>query len=84
MKEVPITAIYVFRNKINNTLYAGQSVNIKERLKFHKKWQNSSRTPKWAIDSAIKKYGWNNFDLIVEENIPEDMLDFIEVSMIFL
>ncbi len=83
MKEAPITAIYIFRNKLNGALYAGQSVNIRERLKYHKKWQNSSRTPKWAIDSAIKKYGWDNFDLIVEENIPEDMLDFVEVSMIY-
>src|SRR5208337_2049992 len=34
-------------------------------------------------DAAIKKYGWDNFELIIEENIPEDMLDFLEVSMIY-
>lgn len=51
--------IYIHRNKINNKVYIGQTKNPKERWK-PKNYRNNPH-----FYSAIKQYGWSNFEHIV-------------------
>lgn len=51
--------IYIIRNKINNKVYIGQSINSKERFKSHCK--PSSVKDGSLIGSAIQAYGAKNF-----------------------
>lgn len=62
-RHSPVTGIYLIVNKINNKIYIEQSVNVYERWGDHKR--NPSPTS-W-VDSAIKKYGVNNFDCFLLE-----------------
>lgn len=54
--------IYTFTNKINGKQYVGQTIReLEERFKEHK------RKPS-ILNSALKKYGDNNFDLKVVDS----------------
>lgn len=59
--ETTLKYIYIIRNKINDKVYVGQSVNPKERFAGH--IRDGKRTDKAisAIDGAIQKYGADNF-----------------------
>lgn len=52
--------IYVIRNKINDKVYVGQSINVESRFKGHIQ-DKDRRQYSSAIDGAIKKYGEENF-----------------------
>ncbi len=55
--------IYLHRNKINNKVYIGQTIQTPE-----KRWKNGKGyTQCYYFNSAIKKYGWNNFEHIILE-----------------
>lgn len=65
--------IYCIKNKINNKKYIGQTVDLRRRWKEHKS------SGKYPIQKAIKKYGKNNFNvLVLEENIKVKNLDHRE------
>lgn len=56
--------IYKIQNKINGKIYIGQTVRtLKERIEEHK------RNKKSKISKAIKKYGINNFDIQVIDEV---------------
>lgn len=60
--------IYIIRNRINDKVYIGQSINAAERFIQHCK--PSVIKDNLAIDKAIQKYGANNFWYeIIEEQI---------------
>ena len=58
--------IYMHRNKINNKVYVGQTRDeLNRRFKSGYGYRTSPH-----FFAAIKKYGWDNFELIVlEENL---------------
>lgn len=66
--------IYAHRNKINGKYYIGQTVQKNPSWRWNHGKGYSKNQPKfWG---AIQKYGWENFEhLILEEDIPEDLLD---------
>jgi group I intron endonuclease len=67
--------IYMIKNKINGKIYIGQTIRpIEKRLKEHKLGQSSKCK---AIYSAIKKYGWGNFEIDWYE-CPDEDLNFDE------
>ncbi len=70
--------IYILTNIINNKQYVGETVNIKTRMKGHKR--SSSQT----IHSAIKKYGIDKFDVYVEyfPNFIKKDLQILEEQLI--
>lgn len=76
--------VYIHRNKINNKSYIG----ITSR-KPEERWGNDgsqySKGRQDAFRSAIKKYGWDNFEHIVwEENISESKAKYLERLLIAL
>jgi len=69
--------IYLLTNQVNGKKYVGQSTNLKERMRNHRK--KSLR----VIDKAIDKYSWSNFEYeIIEEEIPLSEIDEKEMYWI--
>ena len=60
-----IQGIYKIVNKINNKIYIGQSINIEERFKQHKRSLN--KYFKYPLYNAFRKYGIENFEFVVLE-----------------
>lgn len=69
--------IYLIRNKINNKVYVGQSINIEKRWRDHKVRKDDS-----AIHQAIQKYGVENFEFKVLQECTRDELNDLEVFYI--
>jgi NUMOD3 motif/GIY-YIG catalytic domain len=68
--------IYIVKNKVNNKYYVGQTTrDFSNRFREH-------TNAKDLLGNAIRKYGVDNFNKEVLENIPEEYLDYIEKDLI--
>lgn len=65
-----ICGIYKITNKINNKIYIGQSVDIIDRFRRHKRAKDD-----YIIHKAIRKYGVDNFTFEIIEECPREELD---------
>jgi len=63
--------IYILENKLNGMKYIGQTINFDKRIKKH-------LNDDMFIDKALRKYGIDNFNKILLDNIPEEELDYWE------
>jgi len=72
--------IYVLQNKINSKCYVGQTNNFKLRISQHK-YDAFRKNIKLPLYNAIRKYGFNNFN-IHNFIIPNNMLDYFEINVI--
>lgn len=72
-----MTGIYKIINKINGKIYVGQSVDIVERWKQHgyKAFNEKEKGYKSAIHAAFRKYGIENFELMILEECSVNELD---------
>lgn len=72
--------IYKITNKINNLSYIGQSMNIEERWKHHKRFPiNHSHYP---LYKAFEEFGIENFDFSILEICPISDLNNKEIFYI--
>lgn len=53
--------VYKIENKINKKIYVGQTNNLDRRMQEHKHNERNNH----PIHNAIKKYGWENFEVSV-------------------
>ena len=79
------SGIYMIINKINHIKYIGQAKDIYKRIKSHhlsdyKNPKNSSYNTKFY--QALRKYGIDNFDIIILTLCPENKLDELEIEYI--
>ena len=77
-----MVGIYLIENKINGKRYIGQSWDIERRWNEHRNGKH-----KYHIESAIKKYGVQNFEFRVLCDLKEDeqnqqRLDDLEIAYI--
>lgn len=56
--------IYKITNLINNKVYIGQSIDVKQRWRQHK-YETKKDKPKMIINRAMKKHGIENFSFEV-------------------
>lgn len=77
-----ICGIYLIRNKLNNKIYIGQSVDIKRRLMEHYRSGqpniyaiHSEKDKNVPIHKAMQKYGIDNFEAQVLEQCEKSQLD---------
>lgn len=72
--------IYIYRNKINQKVYIGQSTNIERRIKEHnlRAYQESSAEYNSLLCKAIRKYGLENFEIKVLKTCSANELDHLE------
>lgn len=69
----------MIRNKINNKVYIGQSVNLKDRIAHHKSSLRHNRHDNSYLQRSWNKYHEENFEFsILEECESEDELDELE------
>lgn len=79
------SGIYMVINLINDKKYIGQSINIKQRFITNHQYdfnnpKNSSYNTKFY--QALRKYGWNNFAVLVLEQCDKNQLDEREIYYI--
>ena len=72
--------IYVLRNRNNGKCYVGQTRNRAERFAHYKISNKKKRLT--YIEAAIRKYGWDGFEVLTYDGIPEGLLDHAERGMI--
>jgi group I intron endonuclease len=69
-----ISGIYKITNIVNNKFYIGSSVDIYHRLKHHySDLKNNKHGNKYFLRSYIK-YGKNNFNVEILEEVPKELL----------
>ena len=76
--------IYRIHNKINDKNYIGQSVNITDRWRKHRSTVFATQNPgyNYPIYRAIRKYGLENFELLIEEECKPEELNEKEIYYI--
>lgn len=73
--------IYIIQNKINQKIYIGQSVDVKNRWRQHR--SNARNNYRHPLYDSIRKYGEHNFSCtILEEHCSMDELNEVEVFWI--
>lgn len=73
-------SIYKLTNQVNNKYYFGKTIDFKRRMSKHK---CSAKKAKTYIARAIRKHGWQNFNVeIIIKEVPEEDLDMLEKSYI--
>lgn len=78
-----IIGIYKITNKINNKIYIGSSINIKQRWKKHKTELNNRKHHSKHLENAWHLYGSKNFEFsIIEET--KDELTLLEKEQYYL
>ena len=65
--------IYKYTNKINGKCYIGQTVNPNQRHNQHKSshLNEKDRNYHTKFNRALRKYGWENFDYEIVEEVVE-------------
>ena len=76
-EQLHVSGIYFIKNRINNKLYIGQSIDIYTRLRNH----IHSPGPCSIIDSSLQKYTLDVFD-VMWLACPIDQLDELEQKYI--
>lgn len=72
-----ISGIYKIENKINHHIYIGKSKNIDNRWSQHKSTARLGKGTKNHLYNAIRKYGIENFELSIIEEISLEEYDNI-------
>ena len=75
-----MVGIYKIINKTNGKYYVGSSNNIKGRWWNHKYQLSNNKHPNPHLQSSWNKYGKNNFDFIVIEELLPTKLIKVEQS----
>ena len=70
--------IYKITNLINHKIYIGQSVNIEQRWKEHRKLMNSQRCKHFPLYRAFNKYGIENFSFKIIRQCSKKELNQLE------
>ena len=73
--------IYLIRNTINGKCYIGQTNDVNRRMREYQSL--SQKGDGFIIHSAIRKYGWDAFDVVIlHNNILPELLDIFEIEAI--
>lgn len=74
--------IYAIKNKINNKMYIGKSINIENRWREHVKELNNNRHYNTYLQASWNKYKEDNFQFLVIEECSSDELNEKEIYWI--
>ena len=69
-----MVGIYQIKNQVNNKIYIGSSVNIKQRIAKHYALLRHDRHNNEHLQNAWSKYGEKNFSWSIIELCSEDLL----------
>jgi group I intron endonuclease len=74
MKPNTISGIYQIKNLINNKIYIGSTINLKQRFNDHKKLLRHNKHPNKHLQSSWIKHGEINFLFEMIEKVDVDLL----------
>ena len=69
LKVLKNCGIYIIQNTINNHVYIGSSINLKQRFSQHRSTLRNNTHKNKHLQSAWNKYGEKNFEFIIIEHI---------------
>lgn len=69
MTDTKNAVVYLITNKINGKQYIGETFTFKKRMYRYRYDVNNTDGDKRPIILAIKKYGWDNFDIQIIKQI---------------
>lgn len=72
------SGIYCIKSKIDNKVYVGSSVNIKNRFSSHKSHLTYNKHGNTYLQRVYNKYGINNLEFLILELCPESELGIKE------
>lgn len=78
MAKEKICGIYCIKNKVDNKVYIGQSININNRLANHKSDLKHNRHHNTYLQHAYNKYGVENFEFSIICECDMKELDKLE------
>jgi len=66
--------IYLIENLINGHRYVGQSVDIQQRISYHKstRFNENAGEYDYVLYKALRKYDWEDFKIMVLEEVEND------------
>jgi group I intron endonuclease len=70
--------VYWIRNKVNNHIYIGHSVDLNNRLGVHRYELRHSTSHHRLLQDAVDKYGLKNFSFRILITCHPDMLEWYE------
>lgn len=76
-KENNMTGIYMIKNKLNNKVYIGQSVNVEQRFRQHKAAIKGS-DKSWYPQAREESNSLEDFDFRVLQECKKEELDELE------
>ena len=78
------SGVYLLLNKINGKIYIGRSVNLCKRIRGEYKYcsPTSYHSNNRIITKAIRKYGWENFEVSILEFDDKNNLTDLEIYWI--
>lgn len=80
-----ISGIYKLTNKINGKIYIGKAINLKNRINDYIYGQHRIKEKPRPIVSAIKKYGWNNFNVEILQSYQKiDNITLLSLETAFI
>lgn len=72
--------VYQIINTVNNKIYFGQSLNIEQRFRNHKRSLNKGNSSNIYLQWDWNKYGESSFQFDVIELCPSDITDPTEIK----
>lgn len=70
--------IYLLRNKITGGIYIGQTNNPKRRYLEHRSKSKTNPELQPTLYEAVNKYGFDNFEMEVLDEVPYEFKDMME------
>lgn len=84
MERCIIKGIYAIRNKLNEKVYIGQSIDVKNRLCHHRSELRNSRHYNTHLQRAWDAYGEKNFEFMTIKECCIEDIDKFEEYYIYL
>ena len=78
------SGIYILKNKKNNKIYVGQSINLAQREKDHFRKLQHNTHENDHLQKSFNKYGMNNFSFHILLRVPPEFLNNAEKYFINL